>query len=126
MKRKVVNGMGVYTARHDSVPGGAAGGRWAALDSDLASTCPALIEFLTEREDEEGRPRVTSTLLIAAEDGLWKVCLTDRAQKGGSFDYKLWKSGKTIMEALQAVDADLQEGKAEWRKYPKWEPQKRR
>jgi hypothetical protein len=126
LKRKVVNGMGVFTSRHDSTAANSPGGRWAAADSDLAGTCPALLEFLTEREDENGKPRVTSTLLVAAEDGVWKACLTDRAQVGGKFDYKLWKTGMTLADALQALDRDLQEGTAEWRKFPKWEPQKRR
>jgi hypothetical protein len=118
--------MGMYTSRHDSGAQASSVGRWAAADSDLAAACPALVEFLTEREDEEGRARVTSTLLVLCEDGLWKVCLTDRAQPGGKFDYRLWKSGPTVMQALQALDVSLQEATAEWRKTPKWEAQKKR
>lgn len=118
--------MGVYTNRHDSSPTVDPNARWAAADSDLAGSCPALVEFLCEQRDEEGRTRVTSTLLVSTEDGLWKVALTDRAQQGGSFDYKLWRSGATLMEALRALDGSLQDGSADWRKFPKWVAGKRR
>jgi hypothetical protein len=122
-RRRVV---GMYTARHDSVSVVDPNARWAAVDPDLAGACPALVEFLTEVRDEEGKPRISSTLLLTAEDGLWKVALTDRAQPGGNFDYKLWRSGATVMEALKALDVSLQDGSADWRKFPKWQPQKKR
>jgi hypothetical protein len=124
-KRKVTS-VGQYTGQRDSHGGEPFKGRWAAGDIELASRCPALVEYLTEREDEEGRARTTSTLLVAAEDGVWKVCLTDRASPTGNWDYKAWKSGDTIMEALMALDRDLQENTLEWRKFPKWKPPTRR
>lgn len=117
--------MGVYTHRHDSVQHGADSPRWAAADERLAAMCPALVEFLTECRTEDGVPRITSTVGVSCEDGYWKVCLTDRAQQGGKVDYKLWKSGNTLEEAFRLLDKDLQDGTAEWRKFPKWTPPKR-
>jgi hypothetical protein len=118
--------MGQYTVRHDSVADSASSARHAATDDDLAKRFPALTEFLTEQVDDDGKPRVTSTLMVSAEDGRWKVCLVDRAQAGGKFDYKLWVSGETLFQAFHALDGALQEGNAEWRRFPKWEPPKRR
>lgn len=125
-RKKVRRNVGVFTNRHDSGTQFDNNSRWAATDSDFAGSMPALAEFLTERLDEEGRARITSTLLILCEDGLWKACLTDRAQSGSNFDYRLWKSGATLNESLRALDTALQESTAEWRKNPKWQAQKRR
>jgi len=120
-RRKVIL-VGQFTNQRDGARGEPFRGRWAAGDIELAARCPALVEYLTEREDEEGRARTTSTLLIAAEDGLWKVCLTDRASPTGNWDYKAWKSGDSIAAALEALDRDLQANEVEWRKFPKWKP----
>lgn len=124
-KRKVVP-MGQFTERHGSSPATGESSRWAVTDDDFAALYPALYEFLAEAASEQGVPRVTSTLLVSAEEGLWKACLIDRAQKGSSFDYTLWKSGKTLERALAALDESIRDGSAEWRKRPKWEAQKRR
>jgi len=124
-KRKVL-AMGVYTKRHGSEHDVSSGGRFAATDAEMAEKFPALIEFLTEALDEAGKVRVTSTLLVSCEDGRWKVCLVDRAQLGGKFDYKLWVSGDTLYGALKALDDQLQDGSAEWRRFPKWEAPKKR
>jgi hypothetical protein len=90
------------------------------VDPEFLARLPALYEFLAEQMTAEGFPRVTSTLQVSCEDSLWKVALTDRAQKGGTFDYKLWRSGDTLFNALEALDAALQSGTADWRKFPKW------
>lgn len=118
--------MGQYTQRHASVSENGAVSRWAAADEDLQKRCPALVEFLTEQLDDEGKPRVTSTLMVSCEDGRWKLCLTDRAQAGGKFDYKLWVSGETLWEAFSSLDASLAEANADWRRFPRWEQPKRR
>lgn len=112
--------MGQYTRQHGSDSGENAKGRWAAGDSELEKKFPALTEFLCEQKDEEGHPRVTSTILLSAEDGLWKVCLTDRCQVGGKFDYKLWRSAPTLFGAFAACEKALVEATADWRKFPKW------
>jgi hypothetical protein len=116
--------MGVFTSRA-AVSSGSSPSKYAASDPELSSRFPALAEFLTEALTDEGRPRVTSTLGVSCEDGVWKLCLTDRAQAGEKWDFKLWKSGATLFAAFQAVDAELQGGSPEWRRFAKWTPQKR-
>jgi hypothetical protein len=116
--------MGKYTVLSTSVPL-ASDAPFAARDARLEKLTPALLEFLTEQRTTEGAVRVTSTLGISCEEGMWKACLTDRAQPGGKYDFKLWKSAETFEDALKALDKDLQTGHAEWRKYPKWVPGKR-
>jgi hypothetical protein len=116
--------MGVYTSKGSAVRLDASE-RFAAKDPKLAGIIPAVVEYMTERITEEGKPRVTSTLGVSCEDGVWKVCLTDRGASSDKFDYKIWKSAETLEAALKAIDADLRSGSAEWRKFPKWSPQKR-
>jgi hypothetical protein len=119
--RRVVP-MGQFTSHQPSSGGNMPVSKWAATDIELSARCPALVEYLTETITDAGQPRVTSTLLISCEDGLWKLGLTDRAQKGGNFDYKLWRSGENLVDALKALDEALQSGRADWRKFPKWSP----
>jgi hypothetical protein len=117
--------MGQYTQHSATAPSGKPASRLAAEDAELASRCPALHEYLTEQLTDGDIPRVTSTLQVSCEDGLWKAALTDRAQKGGSFDYKLWRSGGSLLDALRSLDEALQSGRADWRKFPKWAAPKR-
>jgi hypothetical protein len=124
-KRKVVP-MGQFTERPGTGRGFDPECRWAVSDEDFATLYPALYEFLAEQVTEAGVPRVTSTLLLSAEEGLWKACLIDRAQKGSTFDYTLWKSGATLQRVLCSLDESIRDGSAEWRKRPKWEAQKKR
>lgn len=112
--------MGQWTQHAATAPSGKPASRWAAADEELSSRCPALTEYLTEALTEDGTARVTSTLQVSCEDGLWKAALTDRAQKGGNFDYKLWRSGVCLLDALRALDEALRSGQADWRKFPKW------
>jgi hypothetical protein len=123
--RKVVP-MGVYTSRHGSGPFVPLEGRFSASDPEFLGKFPALFEFLAEVFTEEGVPRITSTLLVSCEDGVWKLALTDRASAGGKFDYKLWVSGQTLFEALASLDKQLRDSGADWRKFPKWEKPGRR
>jgi hypothetical protein len=116
--------MGQYTGRHGSSAEGAVVGRYSATDVEASTMFPALLEFLTERETEDGKPRVTSTLSLSAEDGVFKLCLTDRAQKGSSYDYKLWVSGESIQACLGSIEGMLADGSAVWRKFPKWVPRR--
>jgi len=118
--------MGQFTERHGSTQQGGELCRWAVTDEDFSNLYPALYEFLAEQMTEDSVPRVTSTLLVSAEEGLWKACLIDRAQKGSAFDYTLWKSGKTLERVLASLDESIRDGSAEWRKRPKWESAKRR
>lgn len=125
-RRRRVLRMGQYTQRCAAASPEYGDPRWAATDAELSKKFPAVSEFLLERLTEDGKPRVTSTLMVVAEDGMFKLALTDRAQAGGKFDYKLWRSGTTFYEAMNAIESCLEDGSADWRKFPKWEAAKRR
>lgn len=71
---------------------------------------PALWEYLTAEEFEDGSAREVATILAFFEEGQWKVCLNDRAREASA-----WKSGRTLFSAMEALDADLQAGTQEWR-----------
>ena len=91
--------------------GGAAGGRGAAADPDLARECPGVLEYLTLTTFSDGSEREVATLLVFSEEGLWKACLNDRAE-----GCSLWATGSTLFEALGAMDAMLTQGTASWRR----------
>lgn len=71
---------------------------------------PALSEYLSVTEWEEGKPRETSTLLLFVEDGRWVVCLNDRAEGRSVF-----VSGPTFKAVLASLEEGLQEGSLQWR-----------
>jgi hypothetical protein len=122
--RKVANrrfAMGQYTQR-SALRESPSTERYAARDARLEKIVPALTEYLTERINDDGQNRVTATISVSCEDGQWKVCLTDRAQAGGKWDFKLWRSAPTLEDALKAVDKELQSPLPEWRRFAKWAP----
>lgn len=71
---------------------------------------PDLVEWLTAGTWPDGEARVPGTMLVFAEDGLWKCCLHDRAQSLSCF-----VSGKTLTECLGAAERACGEGQGEWR-----------
>lgn len=87
----------------------------AARDEDLAAMYPAVHEYITECLWDDGRQRQTATMTLFAEDGLFKVCLSDRAT-----ERVLWASGTTLLEVMADLEAALVSGKAEWRKAKRW------
>lgn len=81
--------------------------------------CPNLCQFLTQTQWEDGTPRAPGTLLLLAEDGMWKGSLHDRdAQRS------CWLSGKTPTALLEAIERVCLTGEAEWRHKPPQTPQK--
>jgi hypothetical protein len=75
---------------------------------------------------DDGKHRVTSTITISCEDGVWKACLNDRPQHQGDWLFQLYKSSDTFEGALAALDGALQDGTAEWRKLPPFQKTGRR
>lgn len=75
-----------------------------------ANAYPALWEYLTLDAYEDGEARLTSMLMFFAEDGCFKGCLQDR-QEGRS----LWVTGESLVLCLDALEARLQAGNADWR-----------
>jgi len=77
----------------------------------MATSYPAVWEHLTESAWASGKPRTTSTLMVFAEDGLFKLCLHDR-----SSGRTAWLSGPSLTAALISLERGLEENTVEWRK----------
>lgn len=89
--------------------GGAEGG--VAEDAHAAAIYPALVEHLTILSWDDGKRRKPSSLLLFTEDGLWKLCLTDKDAGRVAF-----VAGATIQEVAGRLERMLQEDSLEWRK----------
>jgi len=76
---------------------------------DFGSRWPAIWEYLSLDRWEDGKVRQTSTLQLFTDRGAAKVCLKDR---DGSMN--CWVSGRDPFEALEALEAVLRAGTAEW------------
>lgn len=68
-----------------------------------------LLDYLTMLVDPGGE-RQTSTLTIFAEEGQWKVCLSDRET-----GMVLFRSGETLFATLDALEKACTSGRADWR-----------
>jgi len=87
--------------------------RRATLDSqgqEWAANHPAIWEYLTLEQHDDGSVRQRSMLMVLVEDGVCKVCVQDRDQ-GKS----LWVSSSSITGALAALESHLQGGTGDWR-----------
>lgn len=83
----------------------------AAQMSSIDCEIPALVEFLSLGRWEDGKPRKTGTLLIFAEDGLWKACVADRDGNQVAF-----VSSDSFKGILDEVNDKILQGELEWRK----------
>lgn len=82
--------------------------------------CPAVVEYLTAAAWPDGEVRETSTLLMFAEEGGLKLCLSDRAQ-----GRTLWRSGESIESCVKALEEALKGGQADWRRSRQQRPPER-
>jgi hypothetical protein len=82
----------------------------AAQDMMASRDCPALIAWLTERRWEDGTKRETGTVMVLAEDGVWKAWLHDRDGKRSC-----WVSSGALFDLLIRVDEMLKTGAGDWR-----------
>lgn len=96
-------------------PSGSSGDSDAGVSPAFRAKFPALVEFLTELAFEDGTPREPSTLLTFIEDGVWKLCLNDRA-----LGRTLWVSGDTFTSTVESMERSLEDGTGCWRKA--WKP----
>lgn len=85
-----------------------------AEDPDLKATYPAIHEYLTEPDEDASGDNRTATLLFFAQDGVFKLCLNDRA-----VDATLWASGRSWEEAMLSLEVMLTTGAPPWRIAPK-------
>ena len=60
-----------------------------------------------------------STLLLFVEDGLCKLCLSDRDN-----DMVCFRGARTFLEALEGLERALQAGEAEWRQKRAYTPKR--
>lgn len=74
---------------------------------------PSTWAYLADTRYEDGEPRETATLMLLAEQGVVKACLNDRDNSRSA-----WVSGRSVEEALAALEAGLAEGRTEWRGRP--------
>jgi hypothetical protein len=64
-----------------------------------------------------GQGRVTSTLILMAEDGVFKACLSDRET-----EQVLWASSPTWSGLWEALEASLSSGTGVWREKRPYAP----
>ena len=88
----------------------------AARDDAFASEYPAIAEYLTAMLVGD-RGRLTATIICMAEDGQWKLCLSDRET-----DTVTWASADTWQAAWRALEGNLASGTAVWREKRPYNP----
>lgn len=76
---------------------------------------PALAEFLSNGQFDDGSVRPLPTLLLFIEEGLWKACLRDKAEQEVA-----WTSDLTLAGLLDALERGLAEHSLDWRKQKPW------
>ena len=79
-------------------------------DEVLRGWLPHVHDHLAEQEWEDGKKRVTSTLLLFCEAGMWKARLNDRSAK-----ISAWVSGESWEALLEAIERGLAAESLEWR-----------
>jgi len=84
----------------------------SAVDAEFAATYPSIYDHLTcvFWDDDPKQPRVTSTLLVFAQDGCFKANLRDRAN-----GKCCWVAAPSFSELLGALERELGDGTAVWR-----------
>lgn len=94
-----------------SVAGGVVQGGGKSVESEFATLHTCLAEYLTSEAWEDGSARITSSLLIFVEGGLYKACLNDRALERTG-----WATGPSLEACLASLDAAIASDGIEWRK----------
>jgi len=79
--------------------------------SGMLATLPAVFEYLASGLYPDGSSRERSTMTVFCEEGVVKVCLSDRDQ-----GRTLWRSGRTLEDVLLALEVALQDSSADWRR----------
>lgn len=97
----------------DKLPPKDAGTAGAAMPTDerFAKKYPALFEFMTAVCYPDGQVRTPSSLLVFAEEGQFKMCLSERDR-----ELALWGTGGTFEEALQVLERRLASDRPDWRR----------
>jgi hypothetical protein len=90
--------------------GGAPVGDVAALDASISAVSPTLVEWLTTLKWENGDKRQTGTVMVLAEDGVWKAWLHDRDGRCSG-----WLSAGSLFDLLVAIEEGLVNNSVNWR-----------
>lgn len=101
--------MGKYTSK--AGPKGAVGEsslQWQ--DAGWERDHPAIKEFMSEAEGEDGRPRQTTTVLLLCDAGCLKAWVNDRQNRR-----TLWVTAACVVDLFAAVETALADGDGEWR-----------
>lgn len=86
-----------------------AAGQVAVTDADAL---PLILEYLMTEAYPDGSKRVTSSLVVVSDGSSWRVCLSDKDNSR-----VMWKSGPTLLDALQAVEMGLMaDDPSDWRR----------
>lgn len=80
-------------------------------DPGFAKDYPTLYEHLTSVTWEDGSARITSSMILFAEEGMLKGCLSERNDH-----LSLWASGSSLKGLLKALEAALNTPMPQWRK----------
>jgi hypothetical protein len=103
------NNMGIFDDAFNNGEGGKMG--QAFSDPDFGGKYPILHAYMTRLEDDAGKKRITSTLMIFAEDGVAKAALRER-----NHDLTLWMTSSSILDLFEALEEGLKKRPIEWRK----------
>jgi hypothetical protein len=87
-------------------PGGSVAGTGAA-----GQHFPRISEYCSLESWTDGSPRITASLLVFCEFGMWKVCLNDRA-----LGRSAWATGRTPEDALASLEGHLDRDDVDWRR----------
>ncbi len=92
-----------------------AGGSKAVPSTDkvLVTKCPFLHELMTALVGPDDKPRQPCSVVIFAEDGVWKGCLSEK-----NLDMNLWASSDSLVGVLEALEHRLNADVIEWRAKP--------
>jgi hypothetical protein len=71
---------------------------------------PVLYAFMT-LEEEDGKKRTPSSLVLFVEGGEFKACLSEK-----DANLKLWRSSGTFQGLLKSLETALASGQADWRR----------
>jgi hypothetical protein len=84
---------------------------WEGLCSEeFVFAFPSVLEFVSRCSWEQGVPRLTGTIMLLVDGGLWKLWCHDR-DSGES----LFVSGQALEEALRSLEGHLSQGTGDWR-----------
>ena len=94
-------------ADDDGTPRIAKGSSLAAFVKEF----PALHEFLTVTKWDEDTRRITGSMNCFFEDGVYKLCLSDRDQ-----GYVAFVTVDDPVDGLRLVESQMRDGTIEWRR----------